>query len=499
MREEVVRAWTERVLADPVVPEANRLPEPLLRDDVPTIFDHIVDAIATNDRVSETDGRTIGHGPAPRAHASQRLRAGYSAAAALRELSHFRVVLIEAFGESGERVQGDVAAVVHVAIDEAMSQAAALIDDAANGRVVREERRLRNVLELLPVGVFVVDAEGAITETNDAARRIWGITPKVGSAKEYGAYEAYSTTTGERLEAEEWALARTLRGEVVEPQELEIVTATGERRIILNSAAPLRDDTGRIVGGVAVNVDITDRKSAEAALMNAKESLELDAVFRERFIGVLGHDLRTPLSAISLGASALVRHELPIGEARIAQRIATSAARMDRMIRDLLDVVRATQGGIPIERKPAHLDDVVRTVIDEIELAYPDRVIELKSHGGCDGQFDTDRMAQAVTNLVTNALDYSPPDTRVRVDVGGTEGTVRLRVNNVGTQIPPSAIATLFHPFTRGAAHVAEKRKGLGLGLYIVNEIVRAHGGTIVVASDAENGTTFEVLLPRAA
>jgi PAS domain S-box-containing protein len=511
-RELVLRRWEQRVLADPVVPEANGLAPPVLRDHVPEIFDAILDALHTSAMPRSTVvARGFGHTAGPSKHARERLAQGYSTTSALRELSHFRTTVIEVIEETGP-LDARTMKIVDVVIDEAMSTAAEMIDAAGKEAILHEQRRLRSVLELLPVGVFVLDAGGAIVETNAAAKSLWGVTSLVGGPKDDAQYEAYWASTGERLRAKEWAAAQMIaKGELVGPQEVDIVTATGERRTILSSAAPLLVDGGRPIGGVAVNVDVTELRRAESSLRAAldderaaHEALAREAAFRERFIGILGHDLRTPLTAISVGASTLKRGERELTQMRVAERIASAAHRMEGMIRDLLDVTRARHGGgIAVFPKPMRLDEICRAVVDEIELAYPDRTVDLRAEGDCAGEFDADRMAQVVSNLVTNALEYSEPTTAIEVAIDcSAPSEVRLEVHNEGAPIPRASIPSLFDPFTRGSdagsrSSASKRRKGLGLGLFIVNEIVRAHGGRIEVRSDAEGGTTFEVRLPR--
>jgi PAS domain S-box-containing protein len=246
------------------------------------------------------------------------------------------------------------------------------------------------------------------------------------------------------------------------------------------------------VGGVVV--DITEQKRAE-------QELRKDAQLRERFMGVLGHDLRSPLSAILLSAQALMRNEglLP-GYIRGLQRIKSSARRADRLVSDLVDLVRSRQGGgIPILPKPLDLKDICEDVVAEVNATYPDRTIDLVALGGCEGVWDPDRIAQLATNLVTNAVVYSPPETAVRVEVGGRDGQfVFLRVHNEGPPIPAELIPSLFDPFRRGTRESRDQsRGGLGLGLHIARQITEAHGGEIRVESAAEKGTMFTVILPR--
>jgi signal transduction histidine kinase len=231
-------------------------------------------------------------------------------------------------------------------------------------------------------------------------------------------------------------------------------------------------------------------------------ALRAEAVFRERFIGVLAHDLRNPLHAIVGSAGTLLRQgDAPPSWARTLGRIARAAERMERMIGNLLDLVRSREGGgIRVSRRPADLADIVREVVSEHLASQPGREIAVSVEGDTRAELDADRMAQVVSNLTGNALAYSPPETVVRVDVRGGDGELVLAVHNAGAPIAPEAQKTIFVPFQRGAASDGgpPAMRGLGLGLFIVGEIARAHGGTVAVSSTAEDGTTFTVRLPRA-
>ncbi len=483
----------------------------------------------------------------------------------------------------------------------------------------RERERLDLTLRLLPVGVFISDAEGRMLVINEAARRIWGPqAPFVESVAGYDAYRGYRAGSAEPIHAEDWALARALRGEGFETpleDEFEMVTPSGEHRTILNSALALRDPDGTITGGVAVNVDITDRKrnelrvaailqgaldaivlidasgrvlefnpaaehkfgyprgeaigrelaelviepalrdahrrglrrylaSGESAIVGRRVELRAmrsdgslfdaelsvislpaggapvfagfvrditdrkqaererarEAEFRERFLGILGHDLRTPLAAVTFSTHALLRRAAPgSAEAQGLQRIVRSADRMARMIRDLLDFARSREGGgIPVTLEPADLCAICRHVLDEVELSHPGRTLRFRCAGCASGQWDPDRIAQIVQNLVVNALDYSPAGSTVEVTVGSDAERAVLEVTNEGPPIPPERVANLFNPFRRGThAPGGPASEGLGLGLYIAHAIAGAHHGSIEVASDAARGTTFRVELPR--
>jgi signal transduction histidine kinase len=172
---------------------------------------------------------------------------------------------------------------------------------------------------------------------------------------------------------------------------------------------------------------------------------------------------------------------------------------MARMIGDLLDFTRSRLGGgFPIHTRRMDLRELSQAVIEELELAYPDRTIELEARGDAWGNWDPDRIAQVVSNLVGNALQHSPAGSTVRLDLRDEGDRVLLETSNAGPPIPAEVLPHIFDPGRRGPpGRGRNESSGLGLGLFIVREIVLAHGGEISVRSSAEEGTTFTVSLPR--
>lgn len=221
------------------------------------------------------------------------------------------------------------------------------------------------------------------------------------------------------------------------------------------------------------------------------------AEFERRLIGIVSHDLRNPLSAISLTASAMARQGLSERHQRGLQRILLSAERATRMIHDLLDFTRSQQGsGMAIQRTASDLHTVVGAIVDEVRDAHPDRTIEVTQSGNGVGDWDPDRLEQVASNLLSNALQYSPADTPVRVETRGENGTLVLEVQNAGPPIPAGLLPRIFEPMERGGSQAGSN---IGLGLYIVRNLVLAHGGTVSVHSTEAEGTTFTVRLPRQA
>ena len=219
----------------------------------------------------------------------------------------------------------------------------------------------------------------------------------------------------------------------------------------------------------------------------------IESEVKDIYMGVLGHDLRTPLSAILMTArTLLMRGTLGDSEQLAVSRMARNAERMAALIRDVLDYTRDHMSGeLPINRRPCDLGEVCSEIIDDVKLLHPQRTIRLTRASKLAGAWDRERVEQVVTNLLSNAVTHGVGD--IDVFVEPTPGAVLVRVHNHGDVIAPDQIATLFEPFQRGR----ESRLGLGLGLYIVKVIVSAHGGTVDVVSDARTGTTFTTRWPR--
>jgi signal transduction histidine kinase len=230
-------------------------------------------------------------------------------------------------------------------------------------------------------------------------------------------------------------------------------------------------------------------------LQEQTETLRLN----EMFTAVLGHDLRNPLSAI-LMAAHMVQHQSEDETVRgTAQRILMSGRRMTRMIDDMLDLARARlAGGIPVKVSQSDLAEPVQRVVREYETAFPQRRVELQQDGDLAGEWDTERLAQVASNLIGNALQHGAADGSVEVRLDGSHAeVVVLSVVNAGT-IPPRVLPHLFEPF-QGGQREPGQNQGLGLGLYIVQQIVQAHRGSVDVHSGDMDRIVFQVKIPRKA
>lgn len=223
-------------------------------------------------------------------------------------------------------------------------------------------------------------------------------------------------------------------------------------------------------------------------------SLEVER-WRNIFLGVLGHDLRGPLNSILLTAQMLATAGT---ETKVTSRLIHSGERMRELLDDLLDYNRTFIGvGIPIHREPCDLREICVAELALRRAAHPaQRITFVAEPGVGQGAWDASRMRQALGNLVSNAAKYGDPGKRIVVSLAAADQTLRLTVENDGADIAPDVIPTWFEPYRRGSRdEVGADRENLGLGLFIVRQIVIAHEGTIDVTSEGGR-TCFALLLP---
>jgi PAS domain S-box-containing protein len=244
---------------------------------------------------------------------------------------------------------------------------------------------------------------------------------------------------------------------------------------------------------------IANHAAAATARFEGLAELQQTVRFNELFTGILGHDLRNPLGAIMTAAQLALRRGESEKLVKPLSRILSSGERMARMIDQLLDFTRVRVGtGIPIVAKPVDLVPLLRHVIDELDDANPDWKLCLECSGDTEGVWDGDRLSQVFSNLVANAGQHGIVEHGVNVRINGNASDlVVIEIHNMGA-IPTALLPKLFEPMAGGQRR-REKSRGLGLGLYVSQEILKAHGGCIEVQSAHSDGTTFAVFLPRVA
>ena len=222
------------------------------------------------------------------------------------------------------------------------------------------------------------------------------------------------------------------------------------------------------------------------------------------FLAILGHDVRSPLGAVSMGAQVLLHDPtLPSKVLKVGLRIFNSSKRVDEIVRDLLDFSTSHLGdGIPIDPSTVDLSEICFNVVEEMRTFHPDRQIELVSEGDLVGTWDGPRLAQAFSNLISNAVQHGTPQSPVQVSLTGASEGVVFEVRNDAELIPELKLRTLFDPVKSFAIRPPDERTAsrlhnLGLGLYVVKEIVKAHQGEISVSSTADTGVKFSLSVPR--
>jgi len=351
------------------------------------------------------------------------------------------------------------------------------ITDRVNAE--EDRRLLSSIVASSDDAIISKDLHGRILSWNTAAERMYGYS----AAEAIGQPVSIIIPPEKGDEAFEF-LDRIRRGERVEHHETLRRHRDGRVFEVALTVSPIYDQADRIVGASKIARDISPRKAAERERQRT----------RELFLGIMGHDLRNPLNTI---AASIYSLEKNAGDPvrRAAGRMSRAAQRMTRMIDQLLDFTRARLGeGIPVQRRPADLREICAAVVEEFEAQQQSRV-RLAAGDSVSGLWDSDRMAQALSNLIGNALAHGSSEDPVEVRLSSGGGTVRVEVANRGRPIPESDRQTIFEPFRRTQASAAQDSSGLGLGLYIAREIVRAHRGSIEVTSD-ESGTRFVVDLP---
>jgi signal transduction histidine kinase len=223
---------------------------------------------------------------------------------------------------------------------------------------------------------------------------------------------------------------------------------------------------------------------------------------RDMFLAILSHDLRNPLNSIAMSAAMLPRIGHPDAESiGFVTQISTNAQVMARMISDLLDYTRTRLGaGMPVEPAPMDLGSLCQELFNEFQSANPGRVIRFYSEGDLRGNWDTDRLRQAISNLLGNAFQHGAPAFPVVLNLKGETLHVSIKVHSGGLPIPRGELSKIFDPLVRGSSEEKQRvnRSGsIGLGLYVAREIAKSHGGRLDVISTAETGTEFTMRFPR--
>lgn len=360
----------------------------------------------------------------------------------------------------------------------------------------RLSSRHQRILEAVAEGVYGVDTEGRITFMNPAAGRLLGFTTDelIGRKAHEAFHEDHGLVSQEGAalgasapEAECHVMAAVKTGDVIRAGEGRYVRSDGHRFPVELTAAPKQDANG-IAGAVVVFSDITERRELER--------------MKEEFVSVVSHELRTPLTAIR-GAIGLLAGgalgELPPTALRMVDLAQDNITRLSRLINDILDLERVQSGAIPLELGVHESADLVQTTLTALEpIASEADVVLVSDVPGGRVHGDADRLVQALTNLIGNAVKFSPPAGRVVVSAKLDDAHVTFTVRDEGRGIPAEQLESIFDRFQQVDSSDAREKGGSGLGLAITKSIVERHGGRIWVESKPGQGSAFHFTIPAA-
>ena len=352
----------------------------------------------------------------------------------------------------------------------------------------RRAAELAAIIDSIVDPVFVVDAQGHLTLTNQAGARLLQV--------EWPKDKGISITTfpqrarmrhldGRPVTMEDAPLARALRGETVKAEDSVVFSQQAEHDVYVSiSTAPIRDEAGQPVGAVGVARDITSL-------------IEVDRM-KDDFIRVAAHELKTPVAIMKGYAQALVRAPQadPAQREKMLDAINRGSDRITRIIDDLLDVSQLQLGRLVLEREKLDMLELVRAVMDHMAPTAPKHHLRLVKAEPALVLGDRQRLEQVVAQLVDNAIKYSPRDGNVDIAVEARDGEALVSVRDHGIGIPQQKQARIFQRFYRAHTGTPYDYGGMGVGLYIAREIVRAHGGRMWFTSEEGQGSTFYFTLP---
>lgn len=362
------------------------------------------------------------------------------------------------------------------------------------------------VFQSLPDAVYVGNAEG-IKRVNHAALDMLGFTHAEDVQKDAPTLWAEMDTrragSGKPLPPEEQAFTYALNGQPWVQDVLIRHPKTGEERILRSACAPVRIGD-QVVGAVSINTDVTDRRRAEAERVRLCQEAEEAVRLRDEFLSIASHELKTPLTPMSLKLQSLARTLENEGDTPLARRLTKDVSVMRRQVKrlsdlvtELLDVSRITTGQMKLQLEELDLTGVVREVIGRLE-PEAERAgcsLHISADEPAVGFWDALRLEQVLANLVSNAIKYGPGKP-IELGVKRIDGFARLTVRDGGIGIARDAQHRIFQRFERA---VSERHYGgLGLGLYVTQQIVQAMGGAVTVESELGHGATFYVDLPLA-
>jgi PAS domain S-box-containing protein len=378
----------------------------------------------------------------------------------------------------------------------------------AESAVRKNEMLLQKILEVLPVGVFISDETGKLIKTNAAAELLWGGIKHVTLDQLYD-YKGWWKDSGKRVD--EWAFSRAFsKGEISVDEVIDIECFDGSSKTILNFAAPIRNEEGRVISAVAASMDITEHERLAEELRRSnvfleervrERTIELEQANRakDQFLANMSHEIRTPMSGVLGMTEILLHQELPANVQDDLAMVRNSADSVMTLINDLFDLSRISQGKFDFHPEEFDLRSMVQDAIRpfEFQAHSKDFNFSVSFDESVPSQIlcDKNRLGQVIKNLVSNAIKFTEHGfVRVHVHADkNDEDTLRLNftVADSGMGIPRNKQKEVFSAFTQLDPSYSKKFAGMGLGLAICKSLVEGMGGEISVDSTKGKGATF--------
>lgn len=357
----------------------------------------------------------------------------------------------------------------------------------------QSEEKYRRIVETASEGICVLDSDGKISFLNPRMARMLG----------YSIDDMIGRPVSDYLFAEDIAdHARKMKNRKIglpETYERRFLRKDGRVVWTIASATPIFDRDHQFQGSFAMFTDITERKRVETDLIRAKEEAEKAARLRSQFLNIAAHELRSPMTTLSIALDLAHKQKLkgqPLDIAKV-ERLKKQASRLDRLVSELLDVSRLERGTLKLHRTHFNIVSLIAASVEEFHILAPNREIRFKiPEQDIDVTADPVRIHQVLSNLLDNAIKYTPGETPIEVQIASLPHSVRISVVDFGPGIPFEEQEDLLKPFTRGAGETVERVSGLGLGLFVCHEITRLHGGVLGFESKPGEGSTFYFELP---
>ncbi len=369
-------------------------------------------------------------------------------------------------------------------------------------QLAAEKERLAVTLRSIGDAVIATDERGRVRVFNAVAETLTGWKAEEVAGRPL--HEVFRIVNAETRQPAASPVETVLRDGMVVglASHRSLVARDGSERPIADSAAPIRDATGRIAGVVLVFRDQTEERRAAQAMRDSEAALREADQRKSEFLGVLSHELRNPLAPIRNSIHLLDR--VPAGSeqaARAKEVIRRQTDHLSRLVDDLLDVTRIARGKIELQRARLDLPGVVRQACEDHRSVFQARRLEIRTETSAPAWIDGDetRIAQIVGNLLQNAAKFSVEGGAVTTRVGAVDGVAEIRVSDQGIGMSPELLRRLFEPFVQADGGLARTKGGLGLGLALVKGLVELHGGSVSASSEGPGlGSEFVVRLPLA-